>query len=74
MKTHVLTGSKSEIAETLAKIEGEIRQVIVFVEEPTDSTSEPSTEDIFAEMEPFTVQVESTDDSRESLCMLLERE
>ena len=34
MKTHVLTGSKQEIAESLARIGGEVREAIVFVEEP----------------------------------------
>ncbi len=35
MKTHVLKGSKQEIAEGLARISGEVREAIVFVDEPT---------------------------------------
>ena len=61
MKAHVLTGSKGEIAESVVRINGVIREVIVFVEEPTDSDSESSVEDIFAEMEPFMVRVGGTD-------------
>jgi hypothetical protein len=34
MKTHVLKGSKQEIAEILIRISGEVREAIVFVEEP----------------------------------------
>ena len=67
MKAHVLTGSKSEIAESVVRIDGEIRQVIVLVEEPADSGPSRSNEDIFAEMEPFTVNVGGADDSRQSL-------
>jgi len=67
MKTHVLTGSKGEIAESVVRIDGVIREAIVFVEEPSDSLPVSSEEDIFAEMEPFTVRVGGVDDSRESL-------
>jgi len=37
MSAQVLRGSKQEIAEKLAQIPGEVREVIVFVEEPSDS-------------------------------------
>ena len=40
MKTHVLTGSKQEIAESLARISGEVREAIVFVEEPAPALPE----------------------------------
>jgi hypothetical protein len=56
MKTQVLTGSKAEIAAAVARIDGEIREVIAIIEEPTNSTPQPPAEDIFAEMEPFTVK------------------
>jgi hypothetical protein len=56
MKAHVLTGSKREIGETVARMEGEINEAIVFVEEPSVLTPDPSQKDIFAEMEPFTVK------------------
>jgi hypothetical protein len=66
MKAQVLTGSKSEIAETVARIEGEVREAIVFVEEPSDSVSHSSADDIFAEMEPFMVRAGGADYSRQS--------
>ena len=70
MTARVLTGSKQEIAEKVARIEGEVREVIVFVEE---SASNPSllvprtVEELFAEMEPFTAKVDSFDDSRQAI-------
>ena len=36
MKVQVLRGSKQQIAETVAAIPGEIREAVVFVEEPSD--------------------------------------
>ena len=74
MKAHVLTGTKGEIAESVIRIDGVIREAIVFVEEPADSSAKPSEEDIFAEMEPFTVRVGGADDSRESLYTRMEGE
>src|SRR5439155_19110878 len=56
MKTHVLKGSKQEIAENLVRISGEVREAIVFEEEPAPAAPgarTPDTEDIFAEMRPF---------------------
>ena len=67
MKTQVLTGSKTEIAEKFARMVGPIHEVIVFVEEPSNSTPALSAEDIFAEMEPFTVKTVGADYSRQSL-------
>jgi len=66
MKAHVLTGSKAEIAESMARIEGDIREVIVLVDEPTEVVGSPA-QDIFAEMEPFTVKAGGADYSREKL-------
>ena len=74
MKARVLIGSKSEIAETVAHIDGEIREAIVFVEELADSIPALSEEDIFAEMELFTVKAGGADDSRESLYTRMEGE
>ncbi len=75
MKTQILTGSKSEIAESIARIEGEVREVIVFVEEPVDSTAQPPVDDdIFAEMEPYTVNVGGADYSRQAICSRMEGE
>jgi hypothetical protein len=65
MKTQVLAGSKQEIAERFARIDGDIREAIVFIQEPTDSPS-PG-EDVFAEMEPFTVKQGAANYSREAV-------
>jgi hypothetical protein len=67
MKAHVLTGSKSEIAEKVVRIDGAIHEVIVLVKEPSNSIPDLSEEDIFAEMEPFTVKAGGADYSRQSL-------
>ncbi|MBI2804550.1 MAG: hypothetical protein HYX68_06150 [Planctomycetes bacterium] len=69
MKAHVLTGSKSEIAARVARMEGNIREVIVFIEEPADGTLPPSIADLFAEMEPYVAQAGGADYSRESIYM-----
>ena len=74
MKTQIVTGSKSEIAETVVRIEGEIREVIVFVEEPSDLINGSLDQDIFAEMEPFTVKAGGADYSRQSLYTPMEGE
>jgi hypothetical protein len=75
MKTHILTGSKAEIAESIARIDGEIREVIVFVKEPSDSVPALTEEDMFAEMEPYTVKVDAfVDDSREAIYTRMEGE
>jgi hypothetical protein len=66
MKARVLTGSKREIAEGVVRIDGEIREAIVFVEEPAES-AERALEDMFAEMEPFTVSVGDADYGRQAL-------
>ena len=70
MKTHVLRGSKQEIAEGLARIKGEVREAIVFEEEagPAVPAALPSdAEDVFAEMGPYMVNVRDVDDTREGL-------
>ena len=74
MKAYVFTGSKGEIAENVARIDGVIREVIVFVEEPSDSIPLLSLEDFFAEMEPYTVKVGGADYSRESIYTRMEGE
>ena len=75
MKTHVLKGSKQEIAEGLARIIGEVREAIIFEEEPLSlaATSHQSA-DIFAEMELFMVDSQQVDDSRESVYMRMDCE
>jgi hypothetical protein len=67
MKAHVLKGSKSEIAEAVVRIDGEIRDVIVFVEEPSEPIPGQLDVDIFAEMDSFTVKAGGADYSRQSL-------
>jgi hypothetical protein len=67
MKTQILTGSKSEIAETFARIAGVIREVIVFVEEAPELRPVGATEDIFAEMESHAASAGDADYSRHSL-------
>jgi hypothetical protein len=76
MKTHVLTGSKAEITDALARMDGVIREVMVFVEEPSDTPPPPLLrEDIFAEMEPHMVHVDDfVDDSREAIYTRMEGE
>ena len=83
MTARVLTGSKQEIARKVADLDGEVREAIVFVEEPADLRSTfgegggadaQNAEDIFAEMEPYMVHVGDADDSREALYTRLEDE
>jgi hypothetical protein len=72
MKAHVLTGSKREIVEALAKFEGDIREAIVFFEEPC--TPVQSSGDIFAEMEPYMVPYSDVDDTRAAIYNRMEGE
>ena len=75
MKTHVLKGSKKEIAEGLSRIIGEVREAIIFEEEPLSIvTASHQSEDIFAEMELFMVDFQQVDDSRESVYMRMDCE
>lgn len=77
MKAHVFRGSKQEIAENLARIKGEVREVIVFEEESLRTPTEAGTDhddDIFAEMRPFMVDVQDIDDSREAIYTRMEGE
>jgi hypothetical protein len=68
MKTHVLTGTRSEIVQGLSLIAGEVREAIVFVDEPTGMNGTPSSgEDIFVEMQPYMVDGGDVDDSRDSI-------
>ncbi len=77
MKAHVLTGSKQEIADGLARISGDVREAIVFVDEPAPTPPEAlgcPGEDIFAEMRPYMVDVPDIDDSREAIYSRMEGE
>ena len=77
MKTHVLKGSKQEIAERLVRITGEVHEAIVFEVEPGPEATEAvadDTKNIFAEMGPFMVDVPDVDDSREAIYARLDGE
>ena len=77
MKTHVLRGSKQDITEGLARISGEVREAIIFVDEPAPAApagGTPDAEDIFAEMRPFMVDAHDVDDSREAIYTRTESE
>lgn len=67
MTVRVLTGSKQEIAQKVASLEGEVREAIVFVDEPSVASTPPApdtVEDIFLEMQPYMVNVGDVDYSR----------
>ena len=72
MTAHVLTGSKQEIAEKVVQLQGTVRDAIVFIEEPLPQSN--SAEEIFVEMEPFTVRQPSAADSREAIYQRMESE
>jgi len=65
MTARVLAGSKQEIAQKIAQMEGNVCEAIVFVDDPP-APFDPA-DDIFAEMESITVQQKKIDDSRESI-------
>ena len=68
MQAHVLRGTKQQIAENLSRMPGEVREAIVFVEEPAPAEARmPDREDIFTEMRPHMVDVEDLDDTREAV-------
>jgi hypothetical protein len=73
MSVQILTGSKLEITESVARIPGEVHEAIVFVNEPTDVT-ENSPQDLFASMEPFVTHAGGADYSREALYSRMEDE
>ena len=73
MNAQILTGSKREIAESVERLPGEVREAIVFVEEPSDAPPD-TVEELFAEMEPYMVHVGNADYSREALYTRMEGE
>jgi hypothetical protein len=73
MSTQILRGSKQEIAESLARMPGQVHEVIVFVEEPLALT-EASPQQLFASMEPFAAHAGGADYSREALYSGMEDE
>jgi len=72
MTARVLRGSKEQIAAMVAKTEGPVSEAILFIDDPIAPTE--SAEDIFAEMERYTVHVSDIDDSREAIYQCLEGE
>jgi hypothetical protein len=74
MKAHVITGSKQDIVAGVTKISGEIKEAIVFVEEPPEQTGPPGAGDLFAGMEQYMVNVPNIDDSREAIYRPMEGE
>jgi hypothetical protein len=78
MKAHVLTGTREEIAQKLSTIDGDIREVVVVVDEPIVVNGEPmnaakvvddSELDMFKEMEPYMtdIDLDNVDMSREAI-------
>jgi hypothetical protein len=76
MTTHILTGSKQEIADSIARIGGEVRKAIVFVEDadPLRPETERPSKDIFAEMAPYMVDAIGVDDSRAAIYSRMDAE
>lgn len=74
MKAQVLKGTKQDIADRIARMDGDVREAIVFVEEPSDSVAGTTAEDIFAEMEPYMVKVAGADYSRKAIYSRMEGE
>jgi hypothetical protein len=77
MKTHILKGSKQEIVDSLARLTGEVREAIVFVDDQSTCTAGSSTaeqQDMFAEMRPYMVNGSEIDDSRAAIYSPMEGE
>ena len=66
MNARILRGSKQEIAESVARMPGQVHEAIVFVEEPS-AVTEASPQQLFASMEPFAAHAGGADYSREAL-------
>ncbi len=74
MKAQVLRGPKQQIAASVARISGEVREAVVFVEEPSDPVQKVAGDDIFAEVNPFAVKAVGADYSGETLYTRMEGE
>ena len=76
MSAVVLKGSKQEIADRIVQFPGEVREVIVLVEETPPVAFEPPNpgEDIFAEMAPYMAHAGNADCSREAIYSRMEGE
>ena len=74
MTARILKGSKQEIAQQVANMDGDVREAIVFIEDPAEASKRANpaappedVEDIFKEMEPYMVHVGNVDYSREGI-------
>ena len=67
IKVRTITGPKEHIAREITDIADDVVEAIVFVNETNGVHHRSSDEDIFAEMEPYTVQAGKVDYSRESI-------
>jgi len=70
MTVRVITGSKQEIARKVAGLEGDVREAIVFIEQPaaTSAQTVPETVDeMFKEMEPYMAHAGDVDYSRDAI-------
>jgi hypothetical protein len=70
MTARVLTGTKQQIAQQVANLEGEVREAIVFIDEPAGDGRQSvpeSVEEFFKEMEPYESHATDVDDSREAI-------
>jgi len=73
MIAQILTGSKREIAESVARMPGEVHEAIVFVEDPS-GVAEGSRQELFTSMAPFEAHAGGADYSREALYSRMEDE
>jgi hypothetical protein len=67
MRTQVITGSKQEIAAQIANTPGEVREVILFIEDSDVAPPDKDGEDFLTEMEEHMVDAPDVDYSRESI-------
>lgn len=79
MTARVLTGSKQQIAQQVANLQGDVREAIIFIEEPGSTPAQQSVpatvEELFKEMEPYMAHSEgNVDDSREAIYTRMEGE
>jgi len=67
MKTQVIEGTPQQIVERITRLGSALVRAVVYTEEPATSAPTPSSEDMFSEMDPYTVAVGHADDSRASI-------
>jgi hypothetical protein len=78
MTATILQGSKQEIADRIMQMPGDVREVIVVVEEPVPAPALSASGDDFladlAEMEPYMSDATYVDCSREAIYTRMEGE